>query len=535
MRNLWGLVIAVIVLTLVGCSGGGGSSSGDSNTAPTANAGPDQNVSTGSLVNLSCTGSDADGDLLTFSWSFSSKPSGCTAVLSNSSSTTPSFTADMDGTYVLELTVSDGKVTVLADSVTITATTANSAPTANAGTNQNVATGSLVTLNGSGSDADGDSLTYNWVFTSRPTGSAATLTDSSAAAPTFTADLDGSYVLSLTVNDGTVDSQADSVTITAATANSAPTAAAGADQNVPTGSLVTLDGSGSSDADGDTLSYSWSFVSMPAGSSATLSDATFAQPTFTADVEGNYLLSLVVNDGTVNSTADTVTVTATTEAGLVGFYDFSGTASDKLGNNEDFLLLNADLASDGTLSLNGTYDQDPLGPDPSPGYRAWTHLTALDYESFTINLDFKADDLDKTRTPLTMSKASRWLIVHLTTSGQLQVALNNYAVTIYDLTLPAVTTGTWYNLNVSYDGLTKEICFALDSTEECRTLDPAFTWTPLVDPANYSVYDDDQGKYIYGQEAVDYDKQLMFTNYSSGIAFHGRIDNIRIYDSPILP
>lgn len=56
-----------------------------------------------------------------------------------------------------------------------------------------------------------------------------------------------------------------------------------------------------------------------------------------------------------------------------------------------------------------------------------------------------------------MSKtSSRWMMVHLTTSGELHVALNNYAVTICDLTLPAVTTGTWYNLNVSYMGLPYE-------------------------------------------------------------------------------
>lgn len=94
--------------------------------------------------------------------------------------------------------------------------------------------------------------------------------------------------------------------------NNAPVANAGPDQNVSTSSLVTLDGSGSSDADGDTLTYSWSLVSMPDGSAATLSDSTVVGPTFTADVDGTYVISFVVNDGTADSSPDTVTITATT-------------------------------------------------------------------------------------------------------------------------------------------------------------------------------------------------------------------------------
>ncbi len=255
---------------------GGGSDSpsgdgGDSgNTAPVAKAGTDQSVTTGTLVMLDgSASSDADGDQLTYNWAFTSRPAGSTSTLSDPAIAKPTFTADLDGTYVLSLTVNDSTVSSQADSVTITAAFGNSAPVANAGADQNVATGSLVTLDGSASsDADGDQLTYSWMISSKPTGSSAGLSDPSVAKPTFTADLDGTYVLSVTVNDGTVSSQADSVTITAATANSAPVANAGPDQNVATGSLVTLDGSKSSDADGDQLTYSWAFTSRPAGSSA---------------------------------------------------------------------------------------------------------------------------------------------------------------------------------------------------------------------------------------------------------------------------
>lgn len=71
------------------------------------------------------------------------------------------------------------------------------------------------------------------------------------------------------------------------TVNSAPIAIAGVDQSVEAGTLVTLDGSSSSDEDGDTLTYQWSFVSVPSDSSASLTNATSVSATFTTDVAGS--------------------------------------------------------------------------------------------------------------------------------------------------------------------------------------------------------------------------------------------------------
>lgn len=95
--------------------------------------------------------------------------------------------------------------------------------------------------------------------------------------------------------------------------NQAPVAAAGADQAVTAGTTVNLDGSGSSDADNDPLSYAWS-LQVPAGSSAVLSGADSATPAFVADVVGTYRASLVVNDGAVNSAPDTVDIVVSATA-----------------------------------------------------------------------------------------------------------------------------------------------------------------------------------------------------------------------------
>ncbi len=96
----------------------------------------------------------------------------------------------------------------------------------------------------------------------------------------------------------------------AAGSNQQPTANAGADQSVQVGDTVALSGAASSDADGDTLGYSWSFVSRPSGSASVLSSATSLSASFVADVAGSYLVALVVNDGALSSTSDSVLVTA---------------------------------------------------------------------------------------------------------------------------------------------------------------------------------------------------------------------------------
>ena len=94
-------------------------------------------------------------------------------------------------------------------------------------------------------------------------------------------------------------------------ANTAPQADAGPDQSVATGTTVTLDGSGSSDSDGDLLAYTWTFISRPGSSGSVFSNLHSAAPTFVPDQTGTYVIQLVVSDGETNSSPNTMTVTAT--------------------------------------------------------------------------------------------------------------------------------------------------------------------------------------------------------------------------------
>jgi YVTN family beta-propeller protein len=188
----------------------------------------------------------------------------------------------------------------------------NTSPVSNAGTDQTVTAGTLVTLNGTGSsdpDNGPSPLTYSWTQTSGPT---VTLTGADTTQPSFTPETAGTYVFSLVVNDGLVSSTADSVTVTVNDApsgsNTAPTAQAGPDQSVTAGTPVTLNGTGSSDSDNgpSPLTYSWTQTSGPA---VTLTGADTAQPSFTPGTAGTYVFSLVVNDGSANSAPDSVTIT----------------------------------------------------------------------------------------------------------------------------------------------------------------------------------------------------------------------------------
>jgi len=90
--------------------------------------------------------------------------------------------------------------------------------------------------------------------------------------------------------------------------NTAPVARAGTSRTVAPGTVVALDASASSDADGDTLSFAWT-LTRPAGSSAVLSGGTTATPGFTADVAGSYTATVTVSDGQASSSAS-VTITA---------------------------------------------------------------------------------------------------------------------------------------------------------------------------------------------------------------------------------
>ena len=85
---------------------------------------------------------------------------------------------------------------------------------------------------------------------------------------------------------------------------------AGEDQFVQPGDTVTLDGSLTESMSGVAISYAWSLKTIPENSTALLVNSDVVDPVFVADVEGIYIVELVVNGGSVESQIDTVTINA---------------------------------------------------------------------------------------------------------------------------------------------------------------------------------------------------------------------------------
>ncbi|MCU0736254.1 MAG: PKD domain-containing protein, partial [Methylotetracoccus sp.] len=183
----------------------------------------------------------------------------------------------------------------------------NHPPVADAGPDQTAPVGATVTLDGSGStDRDGDRLSYRWTLRQRPESSQAVLSGADTLHPAFSIDRAGRYEVALVVSDGNADSPADTVVVS--TVNSKPVAHAGPDQSVFVGSRVQLDGSASTDADGDALVYGWALKAKPAQSLAELWQAGTATPGFDVDQPGRYEVELTVEDGQAASDPDTVVV-----------------------------------------------------------------------------------------------------------------------------------------------------------------------------------------------------------------------------------
>jgi PKD repeat protein len=143
-------------------------------------------------------------------------------------------------------------------------------------------------------DPDGTIESYHWDFGDGGT--------STAANPSYTYSDPGTYTVELTVTDDRGATNTDQATATIANVNEPPVADAGGPYSGIVGEVVNFDGTGSSDPDGDALTYDWNFGDGATGTGAT--------PTHTYIATGTYTATLTVSDGTFTDQA-TATVTIT--------------------------------------------------------------------------------------------------------------------------------------------------------------------------------------------------------------------------------
>lgn len=99
-----------------------------------------------------------------------------------------------------------------------------------------------------------------------------------------------------------------SITVQLLRGNQAPIANAGADQTLYVGDIAKLDGTTSTDSDGDALTYHWQIAAAPANSLAQLDNSNALRPEFPIDRYGQYQVELIVNDGFLDSVPDQVLI-----------------------------------------------------------------------------------------------------------------------------------------------------------------------------------------------------------------------------------
>ena len=169
-------------------------------------------------------------------------------------------------------------------------------------------------------------------------------TDATGATANWTYDTAGTYDVLLTVTSDRTGSQTDTMTVTVEEPNSAPVLDTGLDPatniTATVNESVSFDATNSTDADGDSLTYSWDFD----GDGTT--DSTNATATYTYDTAGTYNASLTVSDGT-DSVSETYTVvveestddgTTTTEEPVGG-----GSGSDGLSTESILAIIGSFL------------------------------------------------------------------------------------------------------------------------------------------------------------------------------------------------
>ncbi|MGJ8669608.1 MAG: PKD domain-containing protein [Oceanococcus sp.] len=270
--------------------------------------------------------SDPEGQALSYLWSIIGGPTG--GQLQNETLANAIFNATQPGTYTIQLSVTDGGNSAQS-TVTITVTnvaTQNRAPIAQAGADQNLTQGQTANLNAAGSsDPDGDALTYFWEVINNPAGSATSFGNVSGQQTTFVGNQVGAYEIRLTISDGSlIDQDLVIVQLTDPSSNNAaPIAQAGADQLITLGQSVVLSGAASSDPDGDSLSFAWTLLSRPNGSTANLTAPSSVQTNLNVDITGDYVAQLTVSDGQL-SAQDSVTIQVmdsgpTVESGPLSF------------------------------------------------------------------------------------------------------------------------------------------------------------------------------------------------------------------------
>jgi PKD domain/Secretion system C-terminal sorting domain len=299
---------------------------------PTVSAGSNQTITPPtSSVSLSGSASANDGsNISSYVWTQVSGPS--TAAIGSPSLASTSVSGLAPGTYIFQLSATDGLGVTGSATVQVTVNAGPGSPSANAGTAQTITLpANSVTLTGSGSESSGTIVSYSWTQLSGP--STATIASSNQTSTQVTGLVQGTYRFQLTVTDAlgiTASATVQVIVNPSVSVPGPPAANAGTTQTItlPTSS-VTLSGSGS-ETNGTIVTYAWTQLSGP--NTAAINVPGSAVTAISGLIQGSYRFQLMVTD------ALGVTASATVQVIVNAAPVVPGAPSANAGSNQTITL-----------------------------------------------------------------------------------------------------------------------------------------------------------------------------------------------------
>ena len=280
--------------------------------SPVADAGADQVVPQGTLVTFDGSGSTDATGVASWTWSFLFDDGEMSLT-----GETASFTFSLPGAYDVTLTVKDADGNFDVDIMTVIVTD-DTPPVAHAGSDRMVPQGTTLLLDGSSSLDNSGIIGYIWTFDDD--GPVTLL----GVSPSYLFGNIGTYQITLTVEDGAGNTHADTLWVNTSDEGDiiAPTAVVSFGKQAVAGSIVSLDGSGSTD-DVWIVSYTWTFDDNGP------QELTGATPNYLFSNPGDFMITLTVKDAAGNS-GTAVTYVFVKDA--AGSGNISGVVRDTDGN-----------------------------------------------------------------------------------------------------------------------------------------------------------------------------------------------------------
>ncbi len=318
----------------------------DINTPPTALAGEDITIKLPvNKATLYGSGFDSDGTINSYLWSLVSGPS--VPGLSSLNNSTLQMTDLTEGTYVMQLQVTDNDGAIDADKVNVIvlAADANEAPFVNAGNDQILYLPvNETTVNAEVFDPDGNISAIRW---SKLNGPAAVIESPENETTRISGLVEGVYFFRITAtdDDGAVSTDGLRITVQSEGVNQAPTVNAGPDLEIdlPENEVTVI--ASAADPDDNIVSITWDQTDGP--STAQIDNSTTLSPTFRSLQEGIYTFRLRATDAEGLMAGDRMRVTVNdpaTTAPLV----YAGEDIDIYTPQQE-ALLNAEISDDGYL------------------------------------------------------------------------------------------------------------------------------------------------------------------------------------------